>query len=126
MYASDSCNYCKAVKEKLKDEDIDFKVKLTKDFEDDWNQVVNTTGIGLLPTIFYKDNFFLPGRNFTNPDHLVQIIKNYKKIKFSDSKIILERIHTLNYNISMAFNKMDNILKQIETKINTDEHESTD
>ena len=35
---------------------------------------------------------------------------------------------TLNYNIIMAFNRMDSILRQIETKLNTeekDEHEST-
>ena len=33
---------------------------------------------------------------------------------------------TLGYNTIMAFNRMDVILKQIETKINTeDEHKST-
>ena len=33
---------------------------------------------------------------------------------------------TFNYNINMAFGRLDQLLRQIETKINTDEHKSTD
>ena len=121
MYASDSCNYCKTIKEKLQEEDIDFKVRLINEFEEDWNNVINTTGMASLPTLYYKDNFFLPGRNFANPEHLIQIIKSYKKVTFDDTKVLLERLYSLNYNISVAFGRLDNLLKQIENKTNTDE-----
>ena len=37
-----------------------------------------------------------------------------------------EKIKTLNYNMSMAFNRTDQLLKQIENKLNIeDEHKST-
>ena len=120
MYASDSCNYCKQMKERLSKEGIDFKVRLTEDFKEDWNQVSNLTGMSILPTILYKDNFFIPGRNFSNPDHLIQIINNFEPSRFSNEKIILERINTLNYNISMAFNNLQNNLKNKENN----EHKS--
>ena len=34
-------------------------------------------------------------------------------------------LKTLNLNISMAFGRLDQLLRQIETKINKDEHKST-
>ena len=37
------------------------------------------------------------------------------------------RIKTLNFHINTAFGRMDQLLRKIETKINTeDEHKSTD
>ena len=117
IYASDSCAYCKSVKEHLDKEKINYKVRLIDKFENDWSQVTNLTGIGLLPTICYKDNFFLPGRDFSSPEHLTIILKKFEKSKFDEIKIIKEQFSTLNYNMSMAFNRMDKLLKQIE--INT-------
>jgi len=127
IYASESCNYCKSVKEYLDKEKIDYKVRLIDEFKEEWNQIVSLTGVGLLPTIYYKDNFFLPGRNFSNPKHLAVLLKNFKKSKFDDLMIIKQHISTLNYNISSAFGKMDQLLRQIETKLNIEnnEHEST-
>ena len=55
MYASDTCNYCKTVKEKLTAENIDFEVRLTNEFEKEWNKVANTIGVATLPTILYKE-----------------------------------------------------------------------
>ena len=127
IYASDSCGYCKQIKEYLDKEKIDYKVRLTEQFEEEWNQVINLTGIGLLPTICYKDNFFLPGRNFNNPKHLLMILKNFRKSKFDDLMILKEQFSTLNYNMSMAFNRTDQLLRQIENKLNIkkDEYKST-
>ena len=45
----------------------------------------------------------------------------------SESKQALERIKTLNSNINTAFGRLDQLLRTIETKLNTekDEHKST-
>ena len=45
----------------------------------------------------------------------------------SKEEMTYQRLITLNYNISVAFNKLDSLLKQIESKLNIkDEHKSTD
>ena len=58
---------------------------------------------------------------------LVNILKNYTplSLNFSNERQALERVKTLNYNIVTAFGRLDQLLRQIETKLNTDEHEST-
>ena len=123
IYASDSCAYCKSVKEHLKKEQIDYKVRLIDEWTEEWARVSRLTGVGLLPTILYKDNFFLPGRNFNNPEHLSFLLKNFKKSKYDDLTILKEQLSTLNYNMSMAFNRTDKLLRQIETKLNIEEND---
>ena len=80
-----------------------------------------------VPTIYYKENYFVPGRDFNNAPHLLNIIKEFKPCDFSKEQQVLEKIKTLNYGINMAFNKVDTILKQIENKLNIkeNEHKST-
>ena len=125
IYNNETCPYCKALKEKLDQSNIKYKDKLTKDFDSEWQEITKLTGIPMLPTIEFNDEYLVPSRDFRNPDHLVQIIKTYKKSTFDNYKVLLEKIKTLNHNINIAFNRTDQILRKIETKINTDEHKST-
>ena len=121
IYTNEACPYCKTIKEKFTEEKIEFENRFTKDFVNKWQEIGNITGIPNVPTIEYKNNYFVPGRDFGNPQGLINLLENFKESKTSKSKIILERMKTLNYNIIMAFNRMDSILRQIETKLNTEE-----
>ena len=79
-----------------------------------------------VPTIVYKDNYFVPGRDFQNAEHAVNIINNFERSEHETQKQLLESIKTLNYQINMAFGNLDGVLKQIENKLNKkDEHKST-
>ena len=49
---------------------------------------------------------------------LINLLNNKEKSTYSDSRRALENIKTLNYNIGKAFQKMDQLLRQIETKLN--------
>ena len=55
------------------------------------------------------------------------MLRNYTDSPYEQSKRSFEGIKTLNYNIHQAFTRMDQLLRQIETKLNTkeDEHKST-
>ena len=79
-----------------------------------------------IPAIIINDEYYIPGRDFQNAQHLLNIIETHNDTSFDLSRRTLERIKTLNYNINIAFGRLDQLLRKIETKINTDEHKSTD
>ena len=122
-----TCGYCKTIKEELEKNNIEFENRLTNEWKDEWNDIVNLTNLPTTPTICYKDSYFIPSRDFGSPQQLIEMLKNLKQSKWRpESKQIIEKIKTLNYNMSGAFNRMEQLLMKIETKLNTkDEHKST-
>tara|TARA_Y100000401_G_scaffold84425_1_gene69723 strand:- start:213 stop:590 length:378 start_codon:yes stop_codon:yes gene_type:complete len=117
IYSNEQCPYCKQVKDRLDKENIKYINKFTKDYKKEWDNISNLTGIPQVPTIYFKDNYFVPGRDFGNEDHLINIINNFNTSSFSTERISLERIKTLNYSMNMAFGRLDQTLRQIEDKL---------
>ena len=126
IYTNETCPYCKSIKAELKEHDIKYKEKLTKDHTEEYQGIVNLTGMNTIPAIIINDEYYIPGRDFQNAQHLLNIIETHNDTSFDLSRRTLERIKTLNYNINIAFGRLDQLLRKIETKINTDEHKSTD
>ena len=127
IYTSNTCGYCKQIKDELSKKNIEFEEKLTPDFTDEYQEIVNLTGIPTVPTIKYNDEYFIPGRDFQNAQQVINLLETFKVSKYDDSRRVLERIKTLNFHINTAFSRLDQLLRKIETKINTeeDEHKST-
>ena len=123
IYTNETCPYCKSIKEELTKADIKFKNKLTSEHEKEWQKIVNLTGMPTVPTIKYGDDFLLPQRDFGNPQNLISILNNESGSEYSYSRRTFEKMKTLNSNINMAFNRLDQLLRQIETKLNTEENE---
>ena len=118
MYTNNTCPYCKQIKELFDKEEIKF--------EEEWGGITSLTSMPTVPTIVYNDSYLVAGRDFGSPQNLVAILKNLKGINFPVEKQIFEKMKTLNYNMSVAFNRIDQLLKQIENKLNIeDEHKST-
>ena len=117
IYSNEQCPYCKQVKDRLDKENIKYINKFTKDYKKEWDNISNLTGIPQVPTIYFKNNYFVPGRDFGNEDHLINIINNFNTSSFSTERISLERIKTLNYSMNVAFGRLDQTLKQIEDKL---------
>ena len=126
IYTNNNCGYCKQLKDELNKNNIEFKEKLIQDFTVEWQDVVNLTGLPTTPTIKYKEEYFVPGRDYQNPQQLMNILETFPDSSHDYNRRAFERIKTLNYNMSVAFGRLDQLLRQIETKINTDEHKSTD
>ena len=127
IYTQDTCGYCQIIKDELTKNNIEFVNVITSESKDEWDKIVSLTNLPMTPTIYYKGSYFGPGRDFANPQQLVEMLKNFKKSEFNESKQILEKIKTLNYSINTAFGRLDQLLRKIETKLNTekDEHKST-
>jgi glutaredoxin len=117
IYTDENCPYCKTVKEELEKKDIKFINMDTTEYKVAWEDVVNLTGIPTVPTIECGDEFFVSGRDFGNPTHLINIIENYREYNYDYARRTLEKVKTLNYTISMAFARLDQTIKQIENKI---------
>ena len=127
IYTASTCGYCKTLKDELTKNNIEFEEKLTIDFKDEYQAIVNLTGLPTTPTIKYNDEYFVPGRDFNNVQQVINLLENFKSSKYTESRKILERIKTLNFHMSTAFGRLDQLLRKIETKLNTeDEHKSTD
>lgn len=122
IYTNETCPYCKQVKEELDKNKIKYTERLTNSWPDEWRDVNQLTGLPTVPTISYKDNYFVPSRDFRSATHLVEIIKNYQDTNFSIETQLLEKLKSLTYNIHMAFGRTDQLLKQIESKLNREEN----
>ena len=121
IYTNETCPYCKQIKEELNKNGIGYTERLTNDWETEWKDASMSTGIPSVPTIYYKDNFLSPGRDYRSASHLIDIIKGYSESSFSIEKQTLEKLKTLTYNISVAFSRTDQLLRQVENKLNPKE-----
>ena len=117
IYTNDNCGYCKQVIEELTKKNIEFENRLTLDFTEDYQNIVNLTGMPTVPTINLGNEYFVAGRDFQNVQQLINILETPENSLYSESRKAFERVKTLNYNINMAFGKLDQLLRQIENKI---------
>ena len=125
----ETCGYCKTIKDELTKNNIEFKEKINSNNQDEWDKVVSLTKMPTTPTVYYKNNYFIPQRDFNSPQSLIELLKNFKESEFDLSHQNNEMLKTLNYNISVAFRRLDQLLRQIETntkKEEDNEHKSTD
>jgi len=120
-----SCGYCKTIKEELTKNNIEFEEKLNTEFEEEWTKVAALTKMATTPTVYYKNNYFVPGRDFQSAKQLADRLKSFETPKYTQSRRTFERVKTLNFHMNTAFSRLDQLLRKIETKINTDEHKST-
>ena len=128
IYTNKTCPYCKAIKQVFDENKIKYLEKDSTEFKDEYTEITNLTGIPTVPLVVYKNNYFVAGRDYANPQMLTEILKNFKPSNFEKSEQAFEKIKTINYYMLQAFTRLENKLNQIENKLNTqeDEHKSTD
>ena len=118
IYTSKTCPYCNQIKDKLKESSIEFIEKDIVESKEEWTDVVSLTNNPITPTIKISNEFLLAGRDFQQPQQLIDIISNFKESTYDENRRILELLKTLNFNIFTAFQNVGNKLQQIENKLN--------
>ena len=119
IYTNETCPYCKKVKDALtEDGGFNVEYKLTSEFTSEFRQLSNLLGMGTVPLVVYDGNYLLPARDFRDEKHLIAILNSIIKSEFAHDEMTYQRLITLNYNISIAFNKLESLLSQIENKVN--------
>ena len=121
IYTASTCGYCKTLKDELTKNNIEFEEKLTTDFKNEYQAIVNLTGLATTPTIKYEGEYFIPGRDFHNAGQVIDMTKHFQNSKFNIEKQLIEKIKTLTYHMQTAFGRTDQILRQIESKLNKEE-----
>tara|TARA_Y100000310_G_scaffold184339_1_gene184475 strand:+ start:157 stop:561 length:405 start_codon:yes stop_codon:yes gene_type:complete len=122
IYTSKTCQYCDQVKKNLTESSIKFTEIDIIEYKDVWNGVKDLTATPITPTIEVNNEFLLPGRDFVNPQNLIETISNFKESQYDENRRTLELIKTLNYNTFTAFNRLSAVLQQIENKLNKEEN----
>ena len=127
IYTNKTCPYCDQVKEKLKESSIEFIEKDVIEDKIEWEDVYSLTANPVTPTIKIGNEFLLSGRDFQQPQHLIELISNFKESTYNEDRRTLELVKTLNFNIFTAFQRLQQSLMQIEnnTKKEKNEHKST-
>ena len=121
IYTQSACGYCKTIKDALDKNNIEFEEKLTGEWKDEWQKINSLTNMPTTPTIHYKENYFVAGRDFPSPEVLINILKNFNGNNDVSLFKVLENIKTLNYNMATAFGRLDQLLRQVEQKVNKKE-----
>ena len=117
VYTSENCNYCKETKEKLKENNIEFIEKSITNYENEWKDIVNLTNMPVTPCVYYKDQYLFPARDFANVEMLVQVLTNLQPDTSDKQAQLVEKLKTLNYHVNMAFGRLDQKLRAIESKL---------
>jgi len=127
IYTNKTCPYCKRIKEELTKNSIEFDNQDIVEYKSEWQEIVSLTNMPTVPTINLDGEYLIAGRDFGSPENLINIIKDYKNNNHDYSRQAFERVKTLNHNMGQAFQRMDQLLRQIENKLNIkeDEHKST-
>ena len=122
IYTSKTCAYCDAIKKSLTESSIKFTEIDIIEYRDVWDSVKDLTATPITPTIEINNEFLLPGRDFVNPQNLIEIVSNFKESQYNENRRALELMKTLNYNTFTAFNRLSAVLQQIENKLNKEEN----
>jgi len=118
LYTNDSCQACNTTKEILKENNIDFKEFKTKDNREEWDKIVNLIGVQTTPTTRINDEFIIPGRDYQQPEQLVNIIKNFNNDEFSFEVKTRETLKTLTFSLTQALNRMFHEMRIIKQELN--------
>ena len=117
VYSNETCPYCKQVKEELTKNNIEFENRNTVEYAKEWNNISALTGMPTVPTLFFQNEYHVPGRDFGSALVLVSKIQNYIACDFPVDTQILEKTKSLIYNMAAAFNRTNQLLVKIEEKL---------
>ena len=119
LYTQHTCHYCKKVKDALDSNDITYDEIIIAEKQDEWNELVRITGVGITPTIVMQEEVWVPNRDFRNPEELVTRIKHFVQnpmapLRFEER---LDQINNNVKNLTLILNQMQQVLQQISSNV---------
>ena len=119
VYTLPNCPACKRLKETLKNENIEYTNKDTKDFADEWKDIQRITKTYFLPTIKVGDMYLSPNRDFKNDEEALKMIKDAADGTLVEHEMdaieLRETMKTLLFQFEMVNRGMGNMGRAIDT-----------
>ena len=121
IYTNPSCHYFHRIKEQLNNAELEYEEIVAKDNEEEWNELVRITGIGMTPTIVMQEEIWLPNRDFRTPEELIGKINHFKNtpmktLKFEER---IDQLHNTVKNLTLLLNQMNQTISQLNSKVPT-------
>ena len=120
IYTSENCGYCTTIKDKFKENDLEFIEKERSEYINEWMQVSKLTGVPSFPTIEFNGDYYVPGRDYNAPEQIINHIKNWDEnaeLSVSNDVKLLEAFKTLTFTLNRSFSGLRQELQQIKTKL---------
>ena len=124
IYTSENCGYCTTIKDKFKENDLEFIEKERSEYINEWNIVSRLTGVPSFPTIEFNGDYYVPGRDYNAPEQIINHIKNWDEnaeLSVSNDVKLLEAFKTLTFTLNRSFSGLRQELQQIKTKLDGNE-----
>jgi glutaredoxin len=119
VYSQKNCKYCDNIKTALKENNIEFEEVEIGDIRDEWNTLTRVVGMALTPTIKFKDEVWVPSRDFRSPEELIKRIEYFKEFPLPEATEDEKTEMLLNAfkNIGMSLQNINMTLGQMRTKL---------
>ena len=119
VYSQKNCKYCDNIKTALEENNIEYEYVEISDVRDEWNSLTRVVGMALTPTIKFKDEVWVPSRDFRSPEELIKRIEYFKEFPLpkptEDEKT--EMLLNAFKNIGMSLQNINMTLGQLRTKL---------
>jgi len=119
LYTNPTCHYCHRIKTQLDAAGLEYEEIIAQDNQEEWNEIIRITGIGMTPTIIMQEEIWLPNRDFRTPEELIERIKHFidtpmKTLKFEER---INQLHNTVKNQTLLLNQMNQTINQMNGKI---------
>jgi glutaredoxin len=119
VYSQKHCKYCDNIKTALNENNIEFEEVEITEVRDEWNTLTRVVGLALTPTIKFKDEVWVPSRDFRSPEELIKRIEYFQEfplpVPTEDEKT--EMLLNAFKNIGMSLQNINMTLGQMRTKL---------
>lgn len=119
LYTNPTCHYCHRIKEQVDAAGLEYEEVIAQDNQEEWNEVIRITGIGMTPTIVMQEEIWLPNRDFRTPEELIGKINHFKDtpmrtLKFEER---IDQLHNTVKNLTLLLNQMNQTIQQLNSKV---------
>ena len=119
IYSQPSCHYCNKIKEVLNEANIEYEEIITSENQEEWNELIRITGLGMTPTIVFQNEVWLPNRDFRTPEELVARLNHFKENPMRPLQIEerIEQINNAVKNLALLLNQMNQTIQKINSQV---------
>ena len=115
IYTNPTCHYCNRIKLQLTEAGLKYEEVIASENQEEWNEIIRITGIGMTPTIIMQNEVWLPNRDFRTAEELIERVKHFEANPMRSLSLEekVDQLHNSVKNISLLINQMNQSLSKI-------------